>query len=116
MTSTIQMRGLRQSLTVFLLQAEQEETIECISDAVSSLPSLLRPGVLQTLGGNDTRTSACERSLTQTVLGDMQKLVERLRHLHAKTMSSFTGDGLLPRTNIKGRSEYSQCAHPSESI
>ena len=111
------MVSVRHSLALAgALQAEQEETIECISDAVSSLPSLLRPGALLTLGDSDTRTSACEPSLTQTVLGDMQRLVERLRHLHAKTMSSFTGDVLLPRTNVNGRSESSKCAHPYVSI
>ena len=94
------MVSVRHSLALAgALQAEQEETIECISDSVLSLPSLLRP--LQTLGGSDTRTSACERSLTQTVLGDMQRHVERLRHLHARTMSSFTGNGLLPQNNVE---------------
>ena len=77
------------SLVLRALQAEQEETIECISDAVS--------GAAQLRGDGNAHASACERDLLLHVLSDVKALVLRLRLLHARTVNSFTGTSRMTR-------------------
>ena len=103
--------------TFFKLQAEQEDTIECIADSLATLRTLASRSATSSAPGNTLMNgnnshahvnenvtssvrmqSACGDGtfhLLEKELLDMQGLVKHLRKLHSRTISSYTGIGGL---------------------